>query len=75
MDSVDGEFERLHPSHVVSRRPRHLFGKMIAISCLLHAVSTGILLSPRKNSTSSPAVSYLDLKDMKFLNQWNLQPR
>lgn len=62
---VDRELQQLHTvSH--SRRTRDMFGRMVAISLVLHAISSVILLSPQRGAMNMPPVSYIDLKDMKF---------
>jgi len=59
---IDREFQQFpHPSS--RRRPRDLFGRMVVISLVLHAISSIILLSPQRRGAEIPAVSYLDLKD------------
>lgn len=65
---VDREFQQLQLPTRASR-PRDLFGRMIVISLVLHAISSALLLSPRNGSMNVPPVSYLDLKDMKFPEQ------
>ncbi|MCM2357298.1 MAG: TonB family protein [Geobacteraceae bacterium] len=62
---VDREFQQLFPSPR-SRRTRDLFGRMVAISLVLHVISSVILLSPQRGSMKVPPVSYLDLKNMQF---------
>ena len=70
---IDREFQQLHPaSH--SSRPRDLFGRMVAISLVLHVILSAILLSPNRNHMNIPPVSYLDLKNMQFREETTSTP-
>ena len=62
---IDREFQQLHPAPHTPRT-RDLFGRMVAISLVLHVISSVILLSPNRNHMNIPPVSYLDLKNMQF---------
>ncbi|HEY6871600.1 MAG TPA: TonB family protein [Geobacteraceae bacterium] len=70
---IDREFQQ--PSLPVrSSRSRDFFGRMVAISLIIHVISSIILMSPQRSSVTAPAVSYLDLQDMKSLEQANPAP-
>ena len=65
---IDREFQQLHAAPQ-STRTRDLFGRMVAISLVLHVISSVILLSPHRNQMQVPPVSYLDLKNMQFQDE------
>jgi periplasmic protein TonB len=69
MDSyIDGEFQQVQP--ILARSgARDLFGRMLVISLVLHAISSVILLSPRHATINSPPVSYIELKDLIIPDQ------
>jgi len=70
---IDREFQQLHPAPH-SPRPSDLFGRMVAISLVLHVISSVILLSPNRNQMHIPPVSYLDLKNMQFQEEATSAP-
>lgn len=70
---IDREFQQLHPPRQ-STRTSDLFGRMVAISLVLHVISSVILLSPHRNPMHVPPVSYLDLKNMQFQEEATSAP-
>lgn len=67
---VDREFQQLEPGFQC-RRTTGLFGRMIVISLMLHAIFSVILLSPQRGRLKGPPVNYLELKDFKFQEAGN----
>jgi periplasmic protein TonB len=70
---IDREFQQLHPAQH-SPRTSGLFGRMVAISLVLHVILSVILLSPHRNQMHIPPVSYLDLKNMQFQEEATSAP-
>jgi len=62
---IDNDFQ---PGGLIvpGRRPRDVFRTMLAISLVLHVISSAILLAPRRGTFTLPPVSYLDLNSVEI---------
>src|ERR1039457_204524 len=62
---IDREVQQVQ-KNLCFRRKRDFFGWMVAVSLLLHAVSSAIVLSPRYSNPAWPSVAFIDLTNMQL---------